>query len=227
MKPFITDDPLFNKSRRELSTKGARRIIDFYVKECGLEAKQEKFSLPLYDSEFLSTHYTPILAVMHKYCGTLKGKRVLEIGYRVPMFLDYLKSINVSTVGIDIAPYTGGKGLYQMDVEKMPREFKEKYAHKFDVVFERLTLSRLLNEMHVFEDGTFRFKNNKRILSNISDLLKPNGLLILQDDRGSIFTLSQLNEAGFDKAMRDAPIILENKKGDYLGWNTIEAYKRV
>ena len=227
MRPFITDDPVFDKSRRELSTKGVRRIIDFYVKRCGLGAKQEKFSLPLYDSEFLSTYYTPILAVMCKHYGTLKGKRVLEIGYRVPMFLDYLKSIGVSTVGIDIAPYAEGKDLYRMDVERMPRVFKERYAHKFDIIFERLTLSRLLDEMHVFEDGTPRFKNKKRILSNIKGLLKPNGLLILQDDRGSIFTLSQLKEAGFEKAMRGAPIILKNRKGKYLGWNTIEAYKRI
>jgi hypothetical protein len=114
-----------------------------------------------------------------------------------------------------------------MDVEKMPREFKEKYANKFDIVFERLTLSRLLDEMHVFKDGTLCFKNKRRILSDIKGLLKPNGLLILQDDRGSIFTLGQLKEAGFEKAMRGAPIILENRKGDYLGWNTIEAYRKV
>jgi len=222
-KALITEDPLFNKSKKQLSTKRAQEIIRGYVKKQGLK----KNSPSLYNSEFLSSYYSPILAAMHRHYGSLKGKRMLEIGYRIPMFLDYLNSVGVTTVGIDIAPIFDGENLYKMDIENMPREFKEKYSHKFDVVFERLALSRLYDEMYVLEKGRLRFKNKKLILSNIAALLKPKGLLILQDDRGSIFTMDQLKKAGFEKAMRDAPIILKNKKGEYLGWNTLEVYRKV
>ena len=76
------------------------------------------------------------------------------------------------------------------------------------------------------KEGKYVFKNKEKVLSNIANLLKHNGLLILQDDRGSIFSETLFAKLGFEKVMKEEPVIFKDKKGKSLGWNVIVAYKK-
>ena len=174
-------------------------------KKCKKELDKKSDSKYGYEDGFLSCYYSPILIVLKQLFKDFKNKKILEVGYRVPLFLDYLKGEGADVYGIDVDPAVVGDNLIKMSVEKMDKEFMKK--HKFDVIFERITLSRLYDENYFLDTGKFRFKNKEKILSNLYVLLKKGGYLILQDDRGSIFTESQFKKIGFKKVMKEIPII--------------------
>jgi len=183
-----------------------------YKKKC----KIKKGYMP----DFLSTYYSPILTVLKQYFKNLKGKSILEAGYRIPIFLDYLRLKGVDTYGIDIGPYITDRNLLRMPVEKISDKFKKKYSNYFHAIIERLTLSRLYDEEYFLKTGKRRFKNKKLILSNLYKLLRPNGILVLQDDRGSIFTETEFKKAKFKKILKEIPITFKK------GWNTLVVYKK-
>lgn len=211
------DEKLYQKCKKELNSRGAQNIVQQYRRECKIKKG--------YKPTFLSYFYSPVLTVLKQHFKNLKNKRILEIGYRMPLFLDYLKLNGANSYGIDIEPYITNKNLFKMSIEKLTPSFKRKFTDFFHAIIERLTLSRQYEEEYFLEKGRHRFKNKKLILYNLHHLLKPGGILVLQDDRGSIFTESEFKRAGFRKIMKERPIVFR-EKGKYLGWNTLVVYKK-
>lgn len=208
---------LYQSARKELNGKKAQAIIASYL---------NNFHLKGYDKTFLATYYSPLYSVINQFCKNVKNKSVLEIGFRVPMFLDFLKEKGAKVYGIDIEPYMTNDNLLKMSIEALNSSFMVKHKQKFDIIFERITLTRLYDEQHFLKEGKYVFKNKEKVLSNIANLLKHNGLLILQDDRGSIFSETLFAKLGFEKVMKEEPVIFKDKKGKSLGWNVIVAYKK-
>lgn len=204
-------------ARKELSGKKAQAIIAGYL---------SRFHLKGYDKTFLATYYSPLYTAINQFCQNVKNKSVLEIGFRVPMFLDFLKGKGANVYGIDIEPYVADDNFLKMSIEKPNPKFMAKHKQKFDVIFERITLSRLYDERHFLKTGKPMFKDKEKVLSNIANLLKHNGLLILQDDRGSIFSEFLFAKYGLEKVMKEEPVIFKDKKGNSLGWNVIAAYRK-
>jgi len=178
-------------------------------------------------SEFLGYYYSPTLTALKQSLKTLKNKNILEIGYRTPLFLDYLKIYGTNAYGIDTNPEIINKNLFKMSIEKLSPKFLKENKNKFHAIFERITLSKLYEEKYFLETGKYRFKNKDKILANIYKLLKNKGILVLQDDRGSIFTEYLFKKFGFEKLIKETPIIFKDKKGKDLGWNVIVVYRKI
>jgi hypothetical protein len=213
---FITDEKIYKKAKKELNCKKVEDICKKYKKQWGKYLKNV--------DEF-STYFSPILAIINKHYPNLKNIKTLEIGFRYPAFIDVLKSKEAITYGIDFDPYYTGKNLLKMSVENISKEFLKEHQNSFDIIYQRLCLSRLLNEMG--EKGKkFLFTKTDKILKDLTSLLKPNGMLILLDDRGTIFTLKQFKENKLKKIEKECPIILKNKNREYLGWNILAVYKK-
>ncbi len=176
-------------------------------------------------SEFLN-YYSPTLTVLKQFLKDFKNKNILEIGYRDAVFLNYLKKKEVNVYGIDIKPEKTNKNLLKMSVENVSKKFLKKYDNKFHAIFERITLSKLYDKNYFLKNGKHRFKNKEKILSNIYKLLKNKGILILQDDRGTVFTELQFKKIGFKKLIKETPIIFKDKKGKNLGWNILVVYQK-
>ncbi len=209
---------LYQKSKKELNKNKVRKIIQKHNKN--LKPQQR------YEFEFLSYYYSPLLTTLAQFIGNLKNKQILEIGYRTPLFLDYLKMKGAKTYGIDTKPFITKKNYLKMSIGKLNQKFIKENKDKFDAIIERITLSKLYDKKHFLKTGKHKFKNKEKILSNISQLLQPNGILILQDDRGSIFTKSELSKANFRKIMKEITIKFKDKKGKDIGWNIIVVYKK-
>jgi len=218
MQAIMFNEILYKKAKRELSSKKAIKIIEKYNFEFNLKYQ--------YSTKFLSIYYFPIYTILKQFWKKFEGKNILEIGFRVPLFLDYLENQGVDTYGIDIEPYIETEKFRKESIEKLSKDFFDKNKNKFHAIIARITLSRLYDEKNEVETGNPMFKDKHKILLNIFQLLKPNGILILQDDRGSIFTTKQFRKIGFRKIVKEYPIIFKNK-GKYLGWNVIVAYKKV
>lgn len=178
-------------------------------------------------SEFLGNYYSPILTTLKQFLKNLKNKNILEIGYRTTLFLEYLKTHEANVYGIDINPETTDRNLFKMSIEKLTPKFLKENKNKFHAIIERITLSKLYEEKYFLETGKYKFKNKEEILSNIQKLLKNKGILLLQDDRGSIFTEYQFKKFGFKKVMKELPIIFKDKRGKNLGWNVLVVYRKV
>jgi len=218
VKETLFDEKIYDKCKKELNSRNARKIIMAYIKQCKIDKG--------YPPEFLSYYYSPILIILRQFLGDLKNKHILEIGYRMPMFLDYLISQGSKVHGIDIEPYIIKDNLLKMSIEKIDPRFLIKYENKFHAIVERITLSRLYDEKYFLETGKHRFNNKDKILSNLFRLLKPNGILVLQDDRGTIFSESQFAKIGFNKVMKEKPIFFKDKNGKDLGWNVLVVYQK-
>lgn len=211
---------LLKEAKKELLSKKARLIISKYKRHAG------KFQ-NAYNSEWLSVYYSPILVALRKYLGKdLKKRSILEVGYGLPLFIFYLKSVGSNAVGIDIDPYITGKDLYRMSVEHIRPSFKKQYRGHFDAIVERIALSNLYDKNYFNKTGKHKFKNKRKILSDLAFLLKDNGFLILQDDRGSVFSEKELKAAGFKRVIKLDKIIFHDRKRNYLGWNTLAVYKK-
>ncbi len=210
---------LYKKCKEELCKKTAKEIISYYDKNCKLKG--------VYGQDFLSHYYSPILTTLKQFFGEVENKQILEIGYRVPMFLDYLKKCGASVYGIDIEPSAIHKTLLKMSVENINKKFLKEYENQFDVIIERITLSRLYDEKYFLETGNHRFKNKEKILLNLYRLLNPKGILVLQDDRGSIFTEAQFAKVGFRKVMKETPIVFRDKQRKDFGWNVLVVYRKL
>jgi len=208
------NEKIYSKCKKELSTKLARSIVKKYIKECKAKG---------YDEHFLTYYYSPTFAALKQLLINLKNKKVLEVGYRMPMFMDYLISKGVKAEGIDVEPYFTNEYSKKMSIENPAQKFLK---NKYDAIIARITLSRLYDERYQLKTGKLRFKNKKKILKNLHKLLKPKGYLILQDDRGTIFTESQFAKIGFKKIMKEIPITFKDKKGRDLSWNVLVVYQK-
>ncbi len=220
MKPKVRafDEKLFKRCEMELRKKPAKEIILFYKQKCGLN---------VYSPNFLSQYYSPILTALKQFFNSLQNKRILEIGHRLPMFLDYLeKQEGAIGYGIDTEPGMITKSSLKMSVENITPQFFMEHEHGFDAIVARITLSRLYDEMYFLETGHRRFKDKEKILLNLHRLLKPKGILVLQDDRGTIFTESQFAKVGFEKILRETPIIFKDRRGKNFGWNVLVVYQK-
>lgn len=218
-KIYSFNEVLHKRYKKELGKKTAKEIILYYDKKCKLKGA--------YGLEFLSYCYSPILTALKQFFNKLKNKQILEIGYRIPVFLDYLKKQGAIVHGIDINPGVRNKNLLKMSVENISPKFLREHKNKFHAIVERITLSRLYDEMYFLETKSYRFKNKEKILSSLYGLLKPKGILILQDDRGTIFTESQFAKVGFKKILKETPIIFKDGRGKNLGWNVLVAYQKI
>ena len=217
MQAIIFNEILFKKAKRKLYSRKAIKIIENY---------NSKFNLKhSYPTNFLSIYYSPIYTILKQFWKNFENKNVLEIGFRIPLFLDYLESEGVKSYGIDIEPYIETEKLKKESIEKLSKDFVKKNKNKFHAIIARITLSRLYDEKNEVKTGKPMFKDKHKILSNIFQLLKPNGLLILQDDRGSIFSEKHFEKIGFRKIVKEYPIIFKDKN-KYLGWNVIVTYKK-
>lgn len=212
------DKKIYQQCKNELSGKDARKIILRYQKQCKIKEG--------YGPEFLSCYYSPILTILKQVVGNLKDKPILEVGYRMPMFLDYLKKQGAIVYGIDVKPYIVNKALFKMSVEKISKDFLKKHKSEFQVIIERITLSKLYDKNYSLETGKHRFQNKKKILSDFYQLLKPQGILVLQDDRGTIFSEAEFTKAGFRKILKETPVMFKDKKGKNLGWNILAIYQK-
>ena len=215
---YSFDKKLYKQCKKELNKKLVREIVLIYKKRCKIKKG--------YEPEFLSYYYSPILTVLKQFFSKLENKYLLEIGYRMPMFLDYLKEQGASVHGMDIEPYIANKNLLKMSVENISKKFLKEHKNQFHAIFERITLSRLYDEKYFLETSKHKFKNKAKILLNLYQLLKPKGILILQDDRGTIFTKEQFAKVGLKKIMKKTPIIFRDKQKKNLGWNVLEVYQK-
>ena len=177
-------------------------------------------------SEFLSYYYSPTLTVLKQFLKSLKNKNILEIGYRDGKFLYYLKKNGANACGIDIKPEKTNKSLLKMSIENVNPKFLNKNNNKFHAIIERITLSKLYDKNYFLKTSKHRFNDKKKILSNLYKLLKPRGILILQDDRGTVFTKSQFEKIGFKKVLKEIPIRFRDKEGKNLGWNILVVYQK-
>lgn len=218
-RKFEFNETLYKKSKKELFSKEVKKLIENRNKTLHIKNK--------YSDDFLSLYYSPILAVLEQLLKDFNKKNILEIGYRVPLFLDYAKIRGANIFGIDINPFIENENLQKMSIENLDKKYLKKNKNKYDAIIARITLSKLYDELYEVETGRPRFKNKEKILKNIFSLLKTNGLLILQDDRGTIFTENQFKEIGFKKIINETPIIFKNKNNKSLGWNVIVAYKKI
>ena len=75
--------------------------------------------------------------------------------------------------------------------------------------------------------GSQRQPDRKTVQSELENALKNKGILVLQDDRGSIFTEYLFKKFGFEKLIKETPIIFKDKKGKDLGWNVIVVYRKI
>jgi|GEM_PF-4123677 len=167
-------------------------------------------------------YYVPILVAIEQLVGKIEGKNILEIGCRYPVFLDYLNSLGTKGQGIDISPRYENRFVQKMNISNLNKQFIAKNKGKFDVIYERLTFSRWYDDEHELKTGKKRFEHKEKILKTINLLLKRNGTFILLDDRGTMFTLKQFVDAGFEKCLFEMPILFGGKT-----WNVIVAYKVV
>ena len=213
---FSFNEKLYKRCIKELNKKSIQQSILDY----------ENFFNVGYKPDFLSLYYSPTLTALKQFFGDLKNKHILEVGFRLPLFLNYLKKQGAIAYGIDSKPRAIKKNLWRMSVENLNKTFLNENKNKFHAIIERITLSRLYDECHVLETGKPRFKNKRKIISNLYNLLKPRGILILQDDRGTIFTEAQFAKVGFKKLMKETPIIFKDNDGKYLGWNVLVAYRK-
>lgn len=197
-------------------------MIKIFNKKLYQESKRELEK----SSEFLSYYYSPTLTVLEQFLKDLKNKNILEIGYRDGKFLDYLKKKGANTHGIDIKPEKTNKNLLKMSVTNVNQVFLNKNNNKFDAIIERITLSKLYNRNYFLKTGKQRFKDKNKILSNLYKLLKPKGILVLQDDRGTIFIKQQFKKIGFKQILKETKIKFKDKKGKNLGWNTLIVYQK-
>lgn len=209
------NEKIYSKCKKELSTKIAKDIVKKYIKECKAKG---------YNENFLTCYYSPTFAALKQLLINLKNKKVLEVGYRMPMFVDYLTNKGVKAEGIDIEPYFTNEYSKKISIEKPTQKFLK---NKYDAIIARITLSRLYDELYQLKTGKLRFKNKKKILKNLYRLLKSKGYLILQDDRGTIFTESQFAKIGFKKVIKEMPILFKDKKGNNLSWNVLVAYQKL
>ena len=216
---YTFDEELYKQCKKELSKRWVEEIILGYRTRCKITKG--------YGPEFLSYYYSPILTVLKQILGNLENKYILEIGYRMPIFLDYLEKQGAVVYGIDIEPYVeNGRNLLKMSVEDIDKEFLKEHNNQFHAIIERITLSRQYDEEYFLETGEHRFKNKEKILLDLYRLLRPNGILVLQDDRGTIFSEAQFVKIGFRKIMKEIPIIFRDRDGNYLGWNVLVTYQK-
>jgi hypothetical protein len=215
MQPLRFNEALHKKSQKELSSKKAIEIINKY--NAKLKTK--------YPSNFLLQYYSPTYSILKKLLNKFEHKNILEIGFRAPLFLDFLQSKGANTYGVDIKPDIINENLVKMSIEKLSKGYLSKNKNKFHAIVARITLSRLYDEKHEVETGKPMFKDKRKILSNIFQLLKPKGILILQDDRGSIFSEKQFKDIGLKKIVNEYPITF-TENGKSLGWNVIVAYRK-
>jgi len=166
-------------------------------------------------------YYIPILTVIYQLKKDIKGKKILEIGCSVPVFLEYLRFLGAEVYGIDIEPYITNNHIYKMNIEDMNKKFIKEHKGSFDIIYQRLTFSKLYDEEHELKKGKPRFKNKNKILKTINTLLRPNGVLILLDDRGSMFSLKQFSDNGFAKCLFEVPVMFTKKV-----WNVVTVYRK-
>lgn len=212
MKKISFDEALYNKCKKELNSRRVREII--------LRYRNSK-TIIKYEPEFLSYYYSPTLTALIQFFGNLKGKDILEIGYRMPLFLRYLEMKGANAYGIDVKPELTTKRFRRMSVENV------RLNKKFDAVIARITLSKLYNENYLRETGKPRFSDPEMILKNISKILKPGGILVLQDDRGTIFRKGQFKDLGFKKIMREKVVRFRDKNKKNIGWNVLVVYQKL
>lgn len=142
----------------------------------------------------------------------------------MPLFLEYLEKQGANVYGIDIKPDLTVKNFKKMSVENIQSYLLKQ---EFDAVVARITLSKLYNENYMKETGKPRFKNPEKILKNISKMLKPNGILILQDDRGTIFSKEQFKKLNFKKVMKATIIKFRDKNKKGIGLNVLVIYRKL
>ena len=211
---------MLRRCKSELLSEKPKRIIARYGKFAGKYWKS-------YSQDWLSLYYSPMLTALRQYLVDLEGKSVMEVGYGLPLFVTYLRSLGTDAVGIDIDPYITGEGLHKMSVERIPEGFKRRYAGRFDAIIERIALSKLYDSNYFEKTGRHRFRDRKRILGELRDMLKEGGLLVLQDDKGSVFTRREMSESEFRKVLNEPKIVFRDKRKKYMGWNTIVVYRKL
>lgn len=81
---YSFDEELYKQCRKELGERWVEEIILGYKTRCKITKG--------YGPEFLSYYYSPILTVLKQILGNLENKYVLEIGYMMPLFLEYLEN---------------------------------------------------------------------------------------------------------------------------------------
>jgi hypothetical protein len=211
---FFELEKEYKKAKKELSSDKATKIIEKYNKE--LKLMNSLISL--------SENYSPTFAILKYYYKNFQNKNLLEIGFSTPNFLEFLKLYGFNVNGIDIEPYVTSDDYLKMSVEDIDKNFLKLNNSKFDAITSKISLSKLYNENFELKTGKPAFKNPNKILKNLKELMNNNGLLILQEDRGSIFTEKMFKENGFQCLVKPYPIILKNNKKEYSGWNVISAY---
>jgi SAM-dependent methyltransferase len=211
---FIELEKEYKQAKEELNSEVALDIIQKYNTKLNLKKSDI----------LLSEIYSPTYAVLKYYFKNFKNKRILEIGFSSPYFLEFLKLKGFKVNGIDIEPLISSKEYLKMSIEKIDKDFLTKNMSKFDVITSRISLSKLYNENFEVKTGSPAYRNPHEILKNISKLLNKNGILILQEDRGSIFTEKDFFKNKFKCLVKPYPIVFYNTENKYDGWNVISAY---
>ncbi|UZE94287.1 MAG: hypothetical protein IB618_01815 [Candidatus Pacearchaeota archaeon] len=185
---------LYKKCFLELKH-ASSKIISKYKRELNSET-------PLGYLQF----YNPLYYMLKKYLKILKNKKILEIGYGRPYFLKFLKSKKTLVYGIDIIKPIKIKGikLIKVDIEKIPQDLIKEYKNNFDVIIARLIFSK------EYQRKYNKFQNKNLILKNLNLLLKKKGKLILQDDKGTIFTKSEFRKANFKILIKQTKVQMDD-----------------
>lgn len=215
---MLHNGALYRSSRIALNSTKTRKIIKKHNSRLDISLKYPLF--------YLKVYYSTILTTLTYFLKNLYSKNILEVGFRIPLFLDYLSMNGVNVFGIDSNPLFESKKFRKMSVTRIPSAFIRSFSNSFDAIIERITLSKQYEENYYFINRKYRFRNKLGILCVFHKLLKNNGLLILQDDRGTIFSEAEFKKVGFEKIMKEIPIIFKEKE-KYLGWNTLVVYKKV
>jgi SAM-dependent methyltransferase len=213
MEIIYFDNKLNNKLKKELNSKSIKLDVVNYIKQN---------SLNNYPSSFLSKYYTPIYTVIKQLKILIKNKKILEIGANVPFFLNFLESKGAIVKGIDIKPLIEHKNIILKSVED---DLSGIFKNKFDIIYQRLTFSKLYDDNYYRDHKKYRFENKDKLLKNISKILKKNGYLILLDDRGSIFTPELFEKYHFKKVIMECPVFFKNEN-NHNGWNVIVVYRK-
>lgn len=176
-----------------------KRMLGLGTKGIG-EASKKLAEVSKRENKEWLRNYAPMLSVLKKRLGSLKDRKILEIGFGKPFFMEVLKEAGAEVTGLDPWPAMGGNYYSNMilraergKVEDLRDHFR---GEKFDAVVAKNVLTSF-----VLGGRQIRVKKEKwrRILGGIREKLRPGGLLIVQDVDAPVkqIPIEEFRECGF------------------------------